>query len=182
MVSYAGVEVPTTVPSPSATLAGFTHSSGCLKPSVPPSKSAPSLAVARSAPWCLAGSGGSASSGMPPAPRPASCEQAYTWSASAATRCGLEEEPWLPPVGATAVVSHSGRTGCGKETMVSHLAFVVMRSWSKPRASKLGGLARIKARSCRGPQRLGGAMHAAVQPVAAGDRPTAALRLLLAGP
>jgi hypothetical protein len=45
----------------------------------------------------------------------------------------------------------------------------------------MGGLASITARSGSSPQRLGGAMRAAVQPVAAGDRPTAALPLS-AGP
>jgi hypothetical protein len=46
----------------------------------------------------------------------------------------------------------------------------------------MGGLASNRARPRQSPQRSGGAMQAAVQPVAAGDRPTAALRLLLAGP
>jgi hypothetical protein len=30
--------------------------------------------------------------------REASCAEAYTWAASAGTRCGLEMQMWLPPV------------------------------------------------------------------------------------
>ena len=36
--------------------------------------------------------------------------QAYTWSASAGTRCGLELQPASAPVSCKRVVSHNGRT------------------------------------------------------------------------
>jgi hypothetical protein len=137
VVSRSGVGLPTAVPSPSGTLAGFTHPSVQIKPPVPRSNTAPSLALARSARWCLACDGGRAGRGMPSAPRQASWAKAYTWSGSAGTRCGLEVQPWLPPVRSKPVVSRSARTDGGKGGRLPHSAVVVMRKRSTPAASRL---------------------------------------------
>ena len=68
------------------------------------------------------------------------------------------------------------------QTKVSHLAKVVMRVESAAEASMLGVVSQAeKWLASQGPQRFDGSMPAAVQPVAAADRPTAALPLS-AGP
>jgi hypothetical protein len=156
VVSHTGVETPNQHDSPSATLAKF-HTTECADQTnlSRRAKPSPSLALARSARWCLAGSGGNATRAMPPAPPESDWVEAYTWSESAGTRCGLEAQPESALVNPKPVVSQSGWTSGGREASVPQVAVVVRRRWSNPEASMQRVLSQAAHRLCsRGPQRL----------------------------
>ena len=106
-------------------------------PVVPASKPALSLRVARSARRYLAGGGGNRSCATPAGPREANWVQAYTRSASAGTRCGLEMRAGSASAGCTPLVSQRQADRWRSGARVPRLPAVIMRSCSKLEASML---------------------------------------------
>ena len=103
--------------------------------------------------------------------REASCAEAYTWAASAGTRCGLGCKcSYLRPR-FNPMVYHSLWTRGGEEEdggpsgCRCHAKLV-----AAGRIKAAGGPASSQARSRKSPQHLCGAMRAAVQPGAAAER------------
>ena len=129
--------------------------SGKIKPASLEEHPAPSLALARSALSCLALGGGHARRAMPPAPGEANSAKAYTWLASAGTRCGREGQAGSAPGEAKPMVCRGVSKGCEREARVPSLAAaVVHRRWNLE-ASKQRVVSQAAHRlPSPGPQRL----------------------------